>query len=434
VIAVLLAALYTNTLHVNGIAVHADTLWAATAGGVEEYELPAGSRTRLFTTADGLDANHVLRVWHDGVLRARTARSVCSLTAAEAFTCAPAEPFLPSAATVSPLFHGARVTGTTESGGKSIVATDGAGLWLGERLLTPGGQLCGNHVQALAEFRGMLWVGTFDAGLCTFDGNGFRTVAAPFRMVNDLRSASGGLFVAAAEGLFVTRDGRTFRRETRVRERGVNRIAASRRWLFVTTPFALHALRIDGQRGFRRWPHPAGSKALQAVTVSDADLWLASEDSGAIRLRRGRFEAFDRASGLPSSWAVDVAPAPGGGVWVATLRDGAVRLSADGNVRQRLAPGAWGLRLYADAGAVLFGTQNGIIGVDVSLPDPCVHALLRSSDALFIGTESGLVRTDRAPLRLRRQRRFRKAAAESCARRVGCFPSSSDRFSPMSDV
>src|SRR5581483_5640143 len=76
----------------------------------------------------------------------------------------------------------------------------------------------------------------------------------------------------------------------------------------------------------------------------------------------GRVDAFDRASGLPSSWAVDVAPAPDGGVWAATLRDGAVRLDGNGTLRERRYPGFWGLRLYDDEGRILFGTQQGLAG------------------------------------------------------------------------
>src|SRR6185295_16438484 len=162
--------------------------------------------------------------------------------------------------------------------------------------------------------------------------------------------------VAAAEGLYSTADGQRFLRESRVRERGANRIDANRSWLFVTTPVALYSLRLEGKPVVRRWLKPAGSTALQGVAVSGNNVWLASEDAGVIRLRSGRFEGFDRASGLPSSWVVDVAPAPGGGVWAATLRDGAIRLGSDGSVRERLGdPHAWGLRLLADGGRILFG-------------------------------------------------------------------------------
>ena len=230
-------------------------------------------------------------------------------------------------------------------------------------------------------------------------------------MVNDLRPTPQGLWVASAEGLFITRDGRRFRRERRVRERGVNRLAISGKWLYATTPVALYAIRIGGRDLMRRWLRPAGSTALQAVAASGADLWLASEDRGVIRLRRGRFELFDRASGLPSSWMVDVARRHKSVVQVGTqqrsgphyqkarelLQKGelgkihSVRLGRDGRVREHSRdPDSWGLRLYPDRGAVLFGTQQGLDGFS-RLPDPRVHAMLRTAEGLWIGTEGGLI-------------------------------------------
>ncbi|MGE5048895.1 MAG: hypothetical protein ACM3PC_10020 [Deltaproteobacteria bacterium] len=389
--ALLLAALYTSTAQVESVAVSGSVLWAATAGGVEQYDLATGIRTRLFTTADGLQANHVRSLKMDGVLHARTDAADCAL--GEVFSCTRAPPLPAQAPAAVPCYQGARETARLRAGGHLIVGTT-RGLWLDGRRITPEGQICTNHVHALAEFHGALWVGAFDAGLCVLEAGRFHAVAAPFRMVNDLHATPQGLWVAAAEGLYFTADGRSFRREGRVRERGANRIASNSRSLFVTTPFALYAFRLDQRDLVRRWAKPAGSTALQAVTVSGSNVWLASEDAGVIRLRNGRFEAFDRASGLPSSWTVDVAPAPGGGVWVATLRDGAVRLDARGNVVEHLGdPTRWGLRLYPDRGRMLFGTQQGLDGA--ALPDPHVHALLRTAEGLWAGTEAGLALLDK---------------------------------------
>jgi ligand-binding sensor domain-containing protein len=311
------------------------------------------------------------------------------------FRCTPAAPLPPAVPSVTPIFRGARETARLEAGGKTIVATAGKGIWSNDQMLTPQGQICGNHVEALAEFQGKLWVGAFDGGLCVLEGDRFRAVRGPFRMINDLRATKTDLYVASAEGLYVTRDGSRFRRENRIRERAVNRLAVSGRWLFATSPFALYAVSLDGRR-VRRWRKPGGSTALQSVTVSGANLWLASEDVGVIRMRRGKFEIFDRASGLPSSWTIDVAPAPLGGVWAATLRNGSVHLNADGSVHQLGSdPHAWGLRLYEDRGRMLFGTQQGLEGVE-NLPDQHIHAILRTRDGLWVGTEGGLVLIDDA--------------------------------------
>ena len=411
---VLLAALYTNTAQVHGLAAQGSTRGAATDGGVEQYDLAAGRRLRLFTTEDGLDTSAVEQIWiAAGAVHARTASSSCALSSG-AFVCSPAPPLPAAVPLAAPSFHGSRVTARLQAAGKSVIATAGKGIWSNDQELTPAGQVCGNHLEALAEFDGQLWAGAFDGGLCVQRADGsFRRVAAPFRMVNDLRPTRRGLYVAAAEGLFVTRDGRKFRREGRVRERGVNRLAATGRWLFATTPAVLYALRLEGPDVVRRFPHPAGSTALQAVAVSGGDVWLASEDVGVIRMRQEKFVAFDRASGLPSSWTVDVAAAPGGGVWAATLRNGAVRLGADGSVRELGKDRkAWGLRLYQDGGRLLFGTQQGLCVLTFAggqteadvppaawapqPPDARVHALLRTRDGLWVGTEGGLALLDPA--------------------------------------
>lgn len=359
-IAALLAALWTNTAQVESIAASGTTLWAATGGGVEEYALPAGTRTALYTTEQGLDSNAVHLVWiEDGGVGVRTDRSICLLRQRR-FACSSADAVVPAVAAVAPRFHGARETARLRVGEQTIVASAGAGLWLDGRRITPSGQICTNHIHALAEFQGHLWVGGFDGGLCVLEDSGtFRTIRVPFRMINDLVATPRGLHVAAGEGLFFTSDGRKFHRDSRVRDRGPNRMALSRGRLYVTTPAALYELHLARPNLFRRWRNPAGSTSLQSVAVSGRTIWLASEDRGVIRFRGGKFVSFDRASGLPSSWVVHVAPAPAGGVWAATLRHGAVRLDSSGNVRELAASSS-------------------------------VHAVLRTAHGLWIGSEGGL--------------------------------------------
>ena len=83
----LLAALYTNTAQVQGLAAQGSILWAATAGGVEQYDLRLGRRLRLYTTEDGLDANAVQQIrLLEGRVHARTASADCEL-AAGIFSC-----------------------------------------------------------------------------------------------------------------------------------------------------------------------------------------------------------------------------------------------------------------------------------------------------------------------------------------------------------
>ena len=393
-------ALYTSTADVRSLAAHASTVWAATGGGVEEIDARSRRGVHLYTTLDGLDCNDVREVRFDGALRARTAGAECRLLAGR-FSCVPAPILDPPPPRPARIHHGHRQTARVEAAGVSFVATAGGGVWAGDQKLPPLGTLCGNHVEALAEFRGRIWVGTFDAGLCVREGGAFRRIRTPFRMVNDLLPTRRGLYVASAEGLWLTRDGRRFRLERRVRERGANRLATNGTWLFATTPVALYALRLEGRDVVRRFPRPLGTTAIQSVAVAGRDVWLATEDRGAIRLRHDRFLGFDLARGLSSSWAVDVQPAPDGGAFVLTLRHGMNHVSAKGAISQLKDLDPWGLRLVRDGQGLLVGTQGGAFRIEAGsvtplsgLPDPRAHSFLRAQGALFVGTEGGLVQLE----------------------------------------
>jgi ligand-binding sensor domain-containing protein len=396
------ARVVTSTADVEGLAADVDggTLWVATRGGLEEYDLATLGRRRLYTTADGLAANAVRTVAAGGGrVVARTERATCERLG-DGFSCAPAPPLPLAPPVATRTFRGARVTAELEAGGVRFVGTAGAGLWragASPRLLTPGGQVCGNHVVALARFRGRLFLGTFDQGLCAFDGTRFRAVPAPFRMINALAATPGALYVATTRGLFATRDGARFRRVPLVDGRGVTDLAIDGRLVWAVSPVTLWRVPLDGGRP-RGWFLPGGSRALQAVDARGGVVWLASEDRGALRFRDGRFTIFDRAAGLPTSWSVDVAVADDGGAYVATLRHGLVRVDPDG--RSAVVPGlpdAWLLRLARDRSGLWVGTQGGAARLDadgvhglLGLPNPCVHAVLADGPTLWVATEGGI--------------------------------------------
>jgi ligand-binding sensor domain-containing protein len=390
----------TSTADVEGFVADGGTLWVATRGGLEEYDLATLARRRLYTTADGLAANVVRAVTADaGRVVARTARATCERRG-ERFTCAPAAPLAPPAPAPARTYRGARVTAAGEVGGVRLVGTAGGGLWrdgASPRRLTPPGQVCGNHVVALARFRGRTFVGTFDEGLCTFDGARFRAVAAPFRMINALAATPGALYVATTRGLFVTRDGARFRRVPLADGRGVTDLAIDDGVLWAVSPVTLWRVSLPGGRA-RGWFLPGGSRALQAVDARAGVVWLASEDRGAIRFRDGRFTIFDRAAGLPTSWGVDIAAEDDGGAYLATLRHGLVRLDRDGHPSAVPGlPDAWLLRVSQGPSGLWVGTQGGAARLDgdgvhplLGLPDPCVHALLSDGPTLWVATEGGL--------------------------------------------
>lgn len=407
---------YTRTDEVAAIAEARGAIWVATRGGVETYDPGSLARTRVYTTADGLASNDVraLRV-EGGAVIARTPDATCWLADGGArFACAPAPRVASPVAAVAPLAHGRRATASlTLRDGRTIVGTTG-GLWLGDHRLTPDGGVCGNHVMAFAEHRGALWLGTFDQGLCRTTGGGFTSIAAPFRMVNDLVSTPRGLFVAAGEGLFVSRDGQTFTRVADAPETQYNDLAFDGVSVYATTPAVVR--RLPASRGApraRAWWLPGGSHAMQAIAVAGGAVWIASEDRGALKISGRDVAIYDRAAGFPSSWAVDVAALPDGGALVATLRHGLWRVAPDGAITPAAAPDPWLLSVTATpGGAVLVGAQGGAAVLDGGvatpigpLPDPNVHAITLHGGALWVGTEGGTavigcadVASGRAPL------------------------------------
>jgi ligand-binding sensor domain-containing protein len=273
-------------------------------------------------------------------------------------------------------------------------------------------------VRTIVSYRGRVWLGTFTDGLYVIDASPDELVEraeiatnatplpAPFRMVNDAVAVGGSLYVAANEGLYVTRDGAHFQRIRQVDVRGVTALATDGHSLYATTTSALWRVRLEGdRRGAAVWWKPGGSRSLQGVIVEKSTVWLASEDRGAIRFDGKAFTAYDRLAGLPTSWVVAIAGDGEGGVYAATLRDGAMHLKANGDYTALPGlPSAWGLTVARADGEVCVGTQDGAACSDEArgaagtsgswqmldrLPDRRVHAFLHTSEGLVVGTEAG---------------------------------------------
>ncbi|MBN2362096.1 MAG: hypothetical protein JXR83_21775 [Deltaproteobacteria bacterium] len=395
--------LFTNTRHVEDLLVVGDTLWAATRGGVEQYDLRRLLRQRVYTTEDGLPslAARELRLVA-GRIEVGVDGARCSLLDGS-FLCNSQPTATAADIPGAPQVEGRRATRMIEAAGHTIAGTAGRGIWLdGHTPLTPRNQICSNHIVAIAAWRGRTWFGSFDNGLCSHDGVRFEDAALPSLLVNDLAATPDGLFVATSDGLFRTRNGETFERLTGMAH-AINDLAYDRaqRVLYATNPGVLYRLPLSRSRVQpRQWWMPGGSRSLQAVAAHRGNIWLASEDRGALHLVRGRFRVHDRAAGLPTSWAVDVALADDGTAYVATLRHGIVSIGRGGATRlpQRLDP--WALFVDAADGALWIGTQNGaavIRGQQMSpiapLPQPCAHVVTAVGDRLWIGTEGGLLAT-----------------------------------------
>ena len=367
--------LYTNTESVTAVREHDGAIWVTTSGGLERYDATTLARTAVTAAA----------------------------------------PTAPSPPSVSPRYQGARETVRVTTSAGVVVGTAGAGVWIDgptPRRLTPTGQICGNHVVALVEWKGTTWAATFDRGVCWLDGDRWVTPTTDFRMTNDLIVTPHGLVVAASEGLFVSADGVDFARWAGVDGTGFNDLALDGDVLYATIPGALWRVplaRKAGKKPTARWV-PGGSHAMQAVTVGAGAVWVTSEDRGVLRLDRDRKKrdvvVHDRVAGLPTSWHIDVAVA-GGTTWVATLRHGLLARDRGGAwTRVAGLEDTWLLFVGADASGrgVWVGAQGGLYHVDARgtvtdesaiLPETTVHVVADRGAELWVGTEGGLVRVRR---------------------------------------
>ena len=360
-------ALYTNTETVAAVEERDGALWVTTTGGVERYDLTTLTRT--------------------------------------AVTVGPPPPA--AALAVAPRYQGARETTRVATSIGTVVGTAGNGVWLDgatPRRLTPTGQICGNHVVAMAEWQGRPWVATFDRGVCWLDGDRWVQPTTSFRMANDLAVTPKGLVVAASEGLFVSADGVTFARWKGIVDTGWNDLALVGDDLYATMPGAMWRLPVGkrGRRAITRWK-PGGSKALQAVVGDGRSLWVTSEDRGVLDVTRRQVAIHDRLAGLPTSWHIDVALI-GGQPWVATLRHGLVRRAPSGTWSTVAGLGSpWLLFVGADAagtgawvgaqgGAYHVAADGAVRDLSAHLPEPNVHVIAELGGAVWIGTEGGLVR------------------------------------------
>ena len=400
-------AIVTNTEQVEHMEALGDSLWVATSGGVERYDLQTGTRTSVYTTVDGLASNHVFRLeTSDDALTAHTRLSRCTLSSdTDRFECEQRGPRAVPRITVPRIFRGRRVASTVRAAGRTWVGTAGAGVWIDgptPRRITPEGQIVSNHVVDVIEHDGQLWIGSFNDGLCIRRTDGtFESVAGPARMINDLESTPEGLYVASSEGLFRTVDGSTFEQIERI-PRGANGLAFDGRSLFVSTPGSLWRLRIDGGPITRGWWRPGGSTAVQDVAVADDGVvWLATEDRGAIRIDGDDVRLFDRAAGLPTSWTLTVEVDTDGTAWVGTLRHGVIAIAPDHSHRTIQGTDAWLFRVRVQDDAVWLGTQGGAARLDrdgtvtelAHVPDPRVHEIVRIGDLRYVATESGMLVT-----------------------------------------
>lgn len=406
-----LTTVHNSTAHVEDIAVRGNMLWAATSGGLEVYDIATGDLRLRYDTRHGLDTAHVWSIaFPDGLIRVRTSASLCQLQG-DTFNCKPAIGPPAVEPTVGPRRDGHRVTAIANAEGKRFEATAGAGLWIGgenPRRLTPDDQPCSNHIGPMLTDGDRLWLGAFHEGLCfTDDGKTFTHASAGPRMINDLLSVDGVLWIAATEGLFRTKDGVTFERETSIKPRGVNGLARDGETILVTTPGALWTVPLGKGRTVAQ-ARPGRTRAIQGLVQTADATWLTTEDRGVVRVdSNGDTTRFDLAAGLPASWFLAAAADERGNIFAGSLRNGVTVLEPNGSHRQvKGLPDTWIFDVTRVGDTIMVGTQNGAalirddqVTVLPDLPHSNVHGFAEYRGQLWVATEGGLAVYDTEQVR-----------------------------------
>lgn len=274
---------------------------------------------------------------------------------------------------------------------------------------------------------GTLWLGTIGAGLAHLHEGRLDWLDVDHGLPNNRvlalrRTGDGSLWVGTNGGLVRLRDApiHTLTRANGLSDDFVRTTLLARDGrLWVGTSKGLD--RIDPTTGNIETIGAGTSLATESVLAlaqdANGDILVGTFHDGVLRLRDGRVaESLTLDAGLPSNEVRAILPARDGRLWIATKQGLAVRDAAGTRVystRDGL-PGEYVQSLHEDAdGTVWVGTGSGLglirnaraRAVDLSATDAqYVYCFLDLGDprALWMGTDRGLVRVDRANLRASR--------------------------------
>ncbi len=318
--------------------------------------------------------------------------------------------------TSSAVWNGRQHVGTDEG---VFVAADSA--W---ESLALGGCPCGPRLSAMAVFRGKLWVGSFDNGLCRLDKTGwthFQGAAfLPSDMVNHMTASRRRLYVATLKGVVVIDKKGNFTQHTveqcfdnnknpcpwhtSVTGVAVDQVTG-RAWVADTG--AVHRL------GSTRWKHfykHSGIKSDRVTRIAARDNFIVvgTGDMG-LHWRNGgkKFTTVDDQHGPADNWVMDVEFDRAGALWVATCTRGISRYFngewrsltvADGlvddytltvsEIDNRIWVGTLsGVTILTETGPVSLTTAEGLSGDEV-------HDVLKHNGKIYLATDGGLTILD----------------------------------------
>lgn len=313
--------------------------------------------------------------------------------------------------------------GVYVSGGECAAPADaepgdaGATCWTP---LSTAGCPCGPRLSALARFGGELWVGSFDNGVCRYDGRKWRHYEGPAYLPSDMVNHMGAtrryLYIATLKGVAVVDRKGNFQQYTHEQCIGAARgmcpwhasvtgatvdTSSGRVWLSDTG--AVHRLHT------RHWKHfyeKSGltSRRITRIAAQGGKVAVGTVDQGVLISEDGkRFVRFDDQSGPADNWVMDLEYDSAGALWVATCTRGVSRFMDGGWTHYSLGEGLvddyvlsvteidgriWvgtlsGVTVLTEKGSVSLTPQRGLSGSEV-------HDMLEIDGRVYLATDAGL--------------------------------------------
>lgn len=287
-----------------------------------------------------------------------------------------------------------------------------------------GGCPCGPRIASLTVFRGDLWVGGFDNGLCRFDGKRWEHFVGieylPSDMINHLTATRRHLYVGTLKGLAVVDRRGNFTQYTR--DMCEDNTKANCPWHLSVTGVATDS--VNGKVWIadtgsvhrwssRRWRHyykysGITSDKVTRIAVHDGKVAVGTGDMGLHLRESGRkWTTHDDQSGLADNWVMDLVYDRSGALWVATCTKGISRFAEgkwqtwttrDGlsddyilsvsDIDGRIWVGHFhGISILSERGVINLGLRDGLAGGEV-------HDVVKYKGRVYLATDGGLTVVD----------------------------------------
>lgn len=286
---------------------------------------------------------------------------------------------------------------------------------------------CGPRLSSVTSFRGELWVGSFDNGLCRLHNGRWTHYQGveflPSDMVNRLAASRRQLYVATLRGLAVVDKHGTFTQYTH--DQCVDNVKADCPWhpavngvavdpklhrAWVADTGAVHRIGSKGWKHYFRKRGVASSK-ITSLAVFDGEVAVGTSDLGIQMKFPGKnFQTVGDQRGLADNWVMDLTFDKAGALWVGTCTRGISRFyegkwrswtTAEGladdyvlsinEIDGRIWVGSFrGVSVLTETGIRHLSAADGLAGNEV-------HDAAKHEGKVYLATDGGLAIVELRP-------------------------------------